>query len=117
MLDLIGRAPDEWVPPAPFAPPQTLPASLPRIDEAATRAGRDPSSIRRVTQPRWVDRIGGPVIGSSIRCRPGSTNSPGLALLGMDAFVFWPPAADDPIGQTELFATEVAPAVRAALDA
>jgi hypothetical protein len=31
--------------------------------------------------------------------------------------VFWPPAAGDPIGQTELFATEVAPAVRAALDA
>jgi hypothetical protein len=40
-----------------------------------------------------------------------------LALLGMDVFVFWPPAAGDPIGQTELFATEVAPAVRAALDA
>jgi hypothetical protein len=31
----------------------------------------------------------------------------------MDAFIFWP-SGDDPVGQVEVFASEVAPAVRAA---
>lgn len=33
----------------------------------------------------------------------------------MDSFVFWP--RQDPLGQTELFAHEVAPAVREAVEA
>jgi hypothetical protein len=37
----------------------------------------------------------------------------GLAELGMDAFVLWP-SGEDPIGQVEIFAAEVAPAVRKA---
>lgn len=37
----------------------------------------------------------------------------GLREIGMDSFVFWP-GTDDPLGQVELFASEVAPEVRAA---
>lgn len=45
MLDLIGRKADGWVPSAGWLPPEKLPASLGRIEEAAARAGRDPTSI------------------------------------------------------------------------
>jgi alkanesulfonate monooxygenase SsuD/methylene tetrahydromethanopterin reductase-like flavin-dependent oxidoreductase (luciferase family) len=111
MLDLIGRKADGWVPSAPWAPPEALPEYMRRIDEAAARAGRDPSSIRRVynlmgsIQPSTGQRFAGPVsywIDELVR----------VALMGIDAFIFWP-GADDPVGQAETFATDVVPAVRA----
>ena len=111
MLDLIGRKADGWVPSAGWAPPEDLPGYLRRIEDAAARAGRDPGSIRRIYNlmgsigpatgerlvgppPFWVDQLGG------------------LAEIGMDAFIFWP-GGEDPVGQAEAFAAEVAPAVRA----
>jgi alkanesulfonate monooxygenase SsuD/methylene tetrahydromethanopterin reductase-like flavin-dependent oxidoreductase (luciferase family) len=113
MLDLIGRKADGWVPSSSWAPPEALPASLRRIDEAAGRAGREPSSIRRVynlmgrIQPSRGDRFQGPV--------PYWVEElAGLVEIGMDTFVFWP-AGDDPVGQVESFASEVAPAVRSAV--
>lgn len=36
----------------------------------------------------------------------------GVARTGMDAFIFWP-GGDDPVGQVEMFASDVAPLVRA----
>jgi alkanesulfonate monooxygenase SsuD/methylene tetrahydromethanopterin reductase-like flavin-dependent oxidoreductase (luciferase family) len=113
MLDLIGRKADGWVPSSSWAPPEALPASLRRIDAAAERAGRDPSTIRRVynlmgrVQSAHDERFEGPV-------SYWVDELAGLVEIGMDTFVFWP-AGDDPLGQIEMFASEVAPAVRSAI--
>jgi alkanesulfonate monooxygenase SsuD/methylene tetrahydromethanopterin reductase-like flavin-dependent oxidoreductase (luciferase family) len=110
MLDLIGRKADGWVPSSPWAPPETLPGYLRRIEEAATAAGRDPASIRRVynlageIRPERRDRFVGPV-------SYWVEELAGLVAIGMDAFILWP-GTDDPLEQVDLFASEVAPAVR-----
>jgi alkanesulfonate monooxygenase SsuD/methylene tetrahydromethanopterin reductase-like flavin-dependent oxidoreductase (luciferase family) len=113
MLDLIGRKADGWVPSAPWAPPEALPGYLKRLDEAAALAGRDPSSIRRIYNltgsigPTTGERFVGPVsfwVKELIE----------VARAGMDAFIFWP-SPDDPVGQVEMFASSVVPAVRAEL--
>jgi alkanesulfonate monooxygenase SsuD/methylene tetrahydromethanopterin reductase-like flavin-dependent oxidoreductase (luciferase family) len=112
MLDLIGRKADGWVPSAPWAPPETLPDYLRRIDEAAARAGRDPSSIRRIynlmgsIEPSTGERFQGPV-------SYWVDELTAVAHTGMDTFIFWP-AGDDPVGQVETFASDVVPSVRAA---
>jgi alkanesulfonate monooxygenase SsuD/methylene tetrahydromethanopterin reductase-like flavin-dependent oxidoreductase (luciferase family) len=115
MLDLIGRKADGWVPSAGWAPPDELPRYLGAIEDAARNAGRDPSAIRRVYNlggaigPATGRPFVGPVefwIEELVR----------IAGIGMDGLVFWP-NGDDPIGQAETFAHEVAPAVRAELDA
>jgi hypothetical protein len=91
-------------------PPEALPASLRRIDESAERAGRDPSTIRRVynlmgrVQSEHDERFEGPV-------SYWIEELTGLVEIGMDTFVFWP-AGEDPLGQIEAFASEVAPGVR-----
>lgn len=111
MLDLIGRKADGWVPSSPWAPPEALPGYLRRIDEAAATAGRDPASIRRVynlmgaIQPERRERLVGPV-------SYWVEELASLVDIGMDAFIFWP-GTGDPLGQVELFASEVAPSVRA----
>jgi alkanesulfonate monooxygenase SsuD/methylene tetrahydromethanopterin reductase-like flavin-dependent oxidoreductase (luciferase family) len=111
MLDLIGRKADGWVPSAPWAPPEDLPEYLRRIEDAAAAAGRDGGSIRRVYNisgsigTATGERFVGPVslwVDQLAR----------LAETGMDAFIFWP-VGEDPVGQVEAFAGEVAPAVRA----
>jgi alkanesulfonate monooxygenase SsuD/methylene tetrahydromethanopterin reductase-like flavin-dependent oxidoreductase (luciferase family) len=115
MLDLIGRKADGWVPSAPWAPPEDLPGYLGRIEDAATRAGRDPQSIRRVYNlmgaigPATGDRFIGPV-------SYWVDELAHTAELGMDAFIFWP-SGEDRVGQVQTFAAEVAPAVRAATGA
>jgi alkanesulfonate monooxygenase SsuD/methylene tetrahydromethanopterin reductase-like flavin-dependent oxidoreductase (luciferase family) len=48
MLSLVGRAADGWVPSLGYFQPKDLLDGNHRIDEAATAAGRDPRSIRRV---------------------------------------------------------------------
>jgi alkanesulfonate monooxygenase SsuD/methylene tetrahydromethanopterin reductase-like flavin-dependent oxidoreductase (luciferase family) len=111
MLDLIGRKADGWVPSASWAPPEDLPRYLRRIEDAATSAGRDPASIRRVYNlmgaigPTTGERLVGPV--SFWVDELGR-----LVETGMDAFIFWP-GGEDPVAQTETFAVEVVPAVRA----
>jgi alkanesulfonate monooxygenase SsuD/methylene tetrahydromethanopterin reductase-like flavin-dependent oxidoreductase (luciferase family) len=99
MLDLIGRKADGWVPSSSWAPPESLPGYLRRIEESAVAAGREPMAIRRVYNlmgsigpttgqrfvgpaSRWVDELGR------------------LAEVGMDAFVFWP-SGPDPVDQVE----------------
>ena len=110
MLDLIGRKADGWVPSAGWAPPKDLPGYLRRIEDAAASAGRDPGSIRRVYNlmgaigPATGERLVGPA--SFWVDELGR-----LAEIGMDAFIFWP-GGEDPIGQVEVFAAEVAPVVR-----
>ena len=113
MLRTIGRMADGWVPSLPRLPLEEVPRCMRTIDEAARRAGRDPGSIRRVAN-----------INGAIEDGPVTSWLHGpvdhwveelerLMELGFDGFVMW---ADHPdvLAQTERFATEVAPAIRAA---
>lgn len=114
MLGLTGRLADGWVPSVPYAPPAALPEMQARIDDAAVAAGRTPAQIRRVynlmgmigsvpnadafkgTAEQWVETL------------------TWLTLeMGMDTFLFGP--ADNSDEQFEVFAAEVAPAVREAV--
>ena len=123
MLRLIGRRADGWVPSYGRMPVEALRRGHAVIDEAATAAGRDPSTIRRVLN------IGGTITasGAGDRAEPPRTVGQidglagpasywldllgGLADVGFDAFVFWPmePSPE----HVERFAHEVAPALRA----
>ena len=115
MLSLVGRLGDGWVPSLAYSPPEKLPGMQERIDEAAREVGRKPEEIRRVYN------VGGR-IGEEHR---GLLNGPTehwveeltrFAMeLGMDTFVYWP--SEDHVRQIELFAHEVAPAVREAVNA
>jgi hypothetical protein len=65
MLDLVGRTADGWLPSQPYLQPGDLAAGNAAIDEAAARAGREPSEIRRllnVTDPggppgEWTEEL------------------------------------------------------------
>jgi alkanesulfonate monooxygenase SsuD/methylene tetrahydromethanopterin reductase-like flavin-dependent oxidoreductase (luciferase family) len=123
MLRLIGHRADGWVPSYGRTPVEDLRTAHAVIDEAATAAGRAPSTIRRVLN------IGGTITASGVGDRAAPPRSVGqidglagpasywleflvgLAELGFDAFVFWPmePSAEE----IERFAHEVAPALRA----
>jgi alkanesulfonate monooxygenase SsuD/methylene tetrahydromethanopterin reductase-like flavin-dependent oxidoreductase (luciferase family) len=115
MLELIGRKADGWVPSAGWAPPEELPRYLRRIEDAASDAGRDPASIRRVYN------VGGAIGTASGRPFTGPPSYwieelGRLVGIGMDGLIFWP-NGDDPVGQVEAFAVDVVPAVRAGLPA
>jgi alkanesulfonate monooxygenase SsuD/methylene tetrahydromethanopterin reductase-like flavin-dependent oxidoreductase (luciferase family) len=112
MLDLIGRAADGWVPSLGWLPPGRMPERQARIDAAATAAGREPATIRRVLNvsgrigPETGEPLDGPV-EHWVEALTGLTVSG-----GMDTYILWP--AEDRIEQLELFASEVVPAVREA---
>ena len=92
MLALIGRAADGWVPSLGYVQPSDLAAGNRRIDEAATAAGRDPKSIRRIL---------------NVGFQPADVLT-ALALdFGMDTFLI----SEEPAAMRE-FASEVAPKVR-----
>ena len=113
-LALTGRLADGWVPSLSWATPELVPEMNEHIDEAAVPAGRDPVEIRRVYNvggtiadgpttgllegppEHWIETLGG-----------------FASELGFDTFVFWP--AEDPLAQTERFAQEVVPGLRAAV--
>lgn len=115
MLELTGRLGDGWLPSSPWAPPERLPEMNRRIDDAATRAGRDPSSIRRLYNVGGVITEGG---NPGFLEGPPSLWTEQLAALalenGMDGFIF-APSGGDPDEQLSRFAEEVAPAVRKAV--
>ncbi|MCX5557553.1 LLM class flavin-dependent oxidoreductase [Streptomyces sp. NBC_00038] len=94
MLRLIGRSADGWLPSATRVPPAELALGQRIVDEAATAAGRDPRSVRRLYN------------------LPGLAPAEQLAELtltqGVSAYLL---ASDDP-STLERFAHEVAPAVR-----
>ena len=109
-LALLGEVGDGWVPSVPSLPIAELPAKHAIIDEAATAAGRDPASIRRLANvngtitdgasqgflegppDQWIDQVGD------------------LALnYGIDTFILWPDG--DPVEQTGRF-SEIATRVR-----
>ena len=115
MLGLIGRLADGWVPSMFWAPPDRLLELHEHIDEGAEKAGREPGEIRRVYNlsgtigQRGEGTLDGPV---SLWVEELTR----FALeLGMDTFIHWP--SEDREHQVELFANEVAPAVREAVAA
>jgi alkanesulfonate monooxygenase SsuD/methylene tetrahydromethanopterin reductase-like flavin-dependent oxidoreductase (luciferase family) len=115
MLAVTGRLGDGWVPSAGYLPPERLPAAQARIDDAAVAAGRDPAAVRRLYN--ISGRIG-PGGGGFLDGPAGQWVEQLLALVtetGMDTFVLWPTEAPD--RQLELFAAEVAPALRQAVAA
>jgi alkanesulfonate monooxygenase SsuD/methylene tetrahydromethanopterin reductase-like flavin-dependent oxidoreductase (luciferase family) len=115
MLALIGRLADGWVPSSPYMPPERLPAAQARIDEAAVAAGRDPAAIRRLYNisgrigPGGGGFLDGPAAQWVEQLLPLVTDT------GMDTLVLWP--SESPARQLELFAAEVAPALREAVAA
>ena len=93
-LALTGRLADGWLPSN--LPPPVLADGHARIDEAAAKAGRQPSEIRRLYN------IGGQITEGALT---------ELALEhGMDTFILW--FEGDVESQLRQFAAEVAPAVR-----
>ena len=93
-LALTGRLADGWLPSN--LPPPVLADGHARIDEAAAKAGRQPSEIRRLYN------VGGQITEGALT---------ELALEhGMDTFVLW--FEGDVESQLRRFAAEVAPAVR-----
>ena len=113
-MRLIGRVADGWVPSLGRRPMADYARSSRLIDEAARKAGRDPSDIRRIyniggliTDGEAEGLLVGP-IGQWIETLIEWASDPGI-----NTFVFWPTA--DELRQVQTFAAEVAPAVRAAL--
>jgi alkanesulfonate monooxygenase SsuD/methylene tetrahydromethanopterin reductase-like flavin-dependent oxidoreductase (luciferase family) len=113
MLNLIGRLADGWVPSFGYSPPQRLPEMHRRIDEGAAEAGREPKEIRRAYNLSGSIGTGGdgPLDGPASKWVETLTS---FALEhGMDTFIYWP--SQDHKRQVEVFANEVAPAVREAV--
>ncbi len=114
MLDLIGRLADGWVPSLGYSPPEKLPELNKRIDSGAEKAGRRLAEIRRVYNVNG--RIGPE--GDGLLDGPTSKWVDALSRfaleLGMDTFIYWP--SEDHVRQVELFASEVVPAVREAVE-
>ena len=92
MLSIVGRLADGWVPSYGYVKAPDLLEGNRRIDDAATAAGRDPRSIRRLLNSGYLD---------------AETLVSLVVDYGMDTFL----VSDDP-DEMRTFATEVAPKVR-----
>lgn len=111
-LNLIGRVADGWIPSSAYMPPGELSAASRLVDEAALSAGRDPVGIRRLYN------IDGVFTSGAAR---GFLNGPAkvwveqlteLAVTeGVSGFILAPGQPAD----VDVFAQEVAPAVREAV--
>jgi alkanesulfonate monooxygenase SsuD/methylene tetrahydromethanopterin reductase-like flavin-dependent oxidoreductase (luciferase family) len=100
MLRLTGRLADGWLPSLGRLDADEIGAMHARVDEAATRAGRNPAAIKRITntpalegEPEtWVDQLRA------------------AAELGFETLIV-PVPDDDPIGFIRRLGEDVAPAV------
>jgi alkanesulfonate monooxygenase SsuD/methylene tetrahydromethanopterin reductase-like flavin-dependent oxidoreductase (luciferase family) len=114
MLDLIGRLADGWVPSLGYLSPERLPELQRRIDAGAAATGREPREIRRALN------VSGSIGAEGDGLLEGPVSKwveelTRFALeLGMDTFIYWP--SEDHVRQIEVFANEVVPAVREAVD-
>lgn len=118
MLKAVGRGADGWVVSHAYVGPEKLSEMHARIDAGAAEAGRDPAAVRRVYNV-WGSITDGTPPGQGSLEGPVSLWVETLTELvlehGMDTFVLGP--AGDSAAQVELFAAEVAPAVREAVRA
>ncbi|MGC9670259.1 LLM class flavin-dependent oxidoreductase [Planosporangium sp. 12N6] len=110
MLRLVGRSADGWLPSLPYLPGgvRDLADLNAHIDEAATAAGREPASVRRLLNisGRFTSASAGLLTGPP---KQWVEELAGIALeYGISGFILM---ADDP-SVIEPFGQEVAPAVR-----
>jgi alkanesulfonate monooxygenase SsuD/methylene tetrahydromethanopterin reductase-like flavin-dependent oxidoreductase (luciferase family) len=95
-LELTGRLADGWLPSLGYVPPHEIADKQARIDDAAARAGRQPSEIRRLL---------------NVDAGAGHEQLTELALeQGIDTFIVW--FEDDLEYEIRRFDEEVVPAVR-----
>lgn len=123
MLQMVGELADGWFAPvAAYISPEQAAASNTLIDTAAQAAGRDPGSVRRISNLPGMVLTREQASARSMRgTRPGVTAGPPQQWVetllasyheaGMDTFIFWPSAGDEE-QQIRLFVEEVVPAVR-----
>jgi alkanesulfonate monooxygenase SsuD/methylene tetrahydromethanopterin reductase-like flavin-dependent oxidoreductase (luciferase family) len=117
MLRLVGRKADGWLPSFGMLDRDELRAGNEQIDAAAEKAGRDPSSIRRIVNvqgligdgpapPRSSLRVGY-LAGEPLAGPPAwwVETIAGFQDDGFDTFVFWP--VDATPAQVDLFAGDV----------
>jgi alkanesulfonate monooxygenase SsuD/methylene tetrahydromethanopterin reductase-like flavin-dependent oxidoreductase (luciferase family) len=116
MLRLVGEKADGWVPSLPRLPLDEVPDRQAAVDEAARAAGRDPRDVLRIANVNGAILDGD---GDGWLHGPVDHWVEELARLvrelRFDAFVLGPDH-EDPLSQTERFATEVVPRVREALE-
>jgi alkanesulfonate monooxygenase SsuD/methylene tetrahydromethanopterin reductase-like flavin-dependent oxidoreductase (luciferase family) len=125
MIRLVGRKADGWLPSLGMLSRDELRAGNERIDEAAEKAGRDASSIRRIINLQGLIGDGSPPSRSELPvgylageplAGPAGWWIETLAAFvedGFDTLVFWP--VDTDLGQIELLAGEVRPQLEARL--
>jgi alkanesulfonate monooxygenase SsuD/methylene tetrahydromethanopterin reductase-like flavin-dependent oxidoreductase (luciferase family) len=112
-VSLVGATADGWSVSAPYAPPARLPELNDIITSAAQQAGRDPGRIIRLYNVMGLiadvdrDAFHGPVN------RWVDTLTRLYTDYQMNTFIYWP--TGDRERQSQLFAEQVAPAVREAL--
>jgi alkanesulfonate monooxygenase SsuD/methylene tetrahydromethanopterin reductase-like flavin-dependent oxidoreductase (luciferase family) len=116
MMRVVGRLADGWIPSLPRLPLDEVPRRAAMIEDAARRAGRDPATITRLANVNGAV-VDGPVTGWLHGPVDHWVEEVTRLVrdLGFDGIVLWPDH-DDVLGQTERFAGEVVPAVRAALE-
>jgi alkanesulfonate monooxygenase SsuD/methylene tetrahydromethanopterin reductase-like flavin-dependent oxidoreductase (luciferase family) len=116
MQRITGRLADGWIPSAAYFGRERLREGQRRIDSAAEAAGRRPRDVRRLVN------VGGLVLPPGARAgeagrggfrgdaRAWAAHLRSFAEDGFDGFLFWPD--EDPLGQVERWAGDVAPLVR-----
>jgi alkanesulfonate monooxygenase SsuD/methylene tetrahydromethanopterin reductase-like flavin-dependent oxidoreductase (luciferase family) len=115
MMRVVGRLADGWIPSLPRMPLEDVKPRAQAIDEAAEKAGRDPSKIRRIANVSGKITESG-AAGEWLQGPPEhwvEELSRLHADYGFDGFVM-SVEPDDALEQIERLATQVAPAVRAA---
>jgi alkanesulfonate monooxygenase SsuD/methylene tetrahydromethanopterin reductase-like flavin-dependent oxidoreductase (luciferase family) len=113
MLRLTGRLADGWACPLnTYVPPEQVPAMQTRIDEAARRAARAPTAIRRIYNVMGgIDAEPGRPGGLSGSVDLWADTLARWAIeLGFDTFIFYPSVASPE--HVERFAREVVPRTR-----
>jgi alkanesulfonate monooxygenase SsuD/methylene tetrahydromethanopterin reductase-like flavin-dependent oxidoreductase (luciferase family) len=114
MMRVVGRLADGWIPSLPRLPLEEVAAKRQALEEAAEKAGRDPSRIRRIANVSGTITDGGATNGWLDG--PAEHWVEELTRLtsehGFDGFIL--SIGDDAAEQIARFGAEVAPAVRAA---
>lgn len=115
-LAVTGRLADGWIPSIGHAPPDRARVMRDRVLAAAEQAGRDPGAITCAYHMEIRVGDGGGLAPDVVTGAPGelAERLAGYVRMGFTALSF-APAGPDPAGQAARLATEVIPAVRAAV--
>ncbi len=108
MLNLTGRKGDGWLPSVPYLEPGQIAGGNAAIDAAAMEAGRDPAAVRRLlnVSGAFADGTPGPLDG------PAAARVEELVRLALEDGISTFVVMADDAATIELFAGEIAPAVR-----